>query len=530
MTTSQTEVESQAVIELSKKSLDTFCDEISTLLAADIECNQQTPTAETVAGLKKHFPKLAALYSIKAEGTLDETFQLVFDQDGIFILAGLTLMQSEQMILEDIKQGSPEKARDMNDVLTEVGHTLVGAWDRVFREGLAGHSRFLQTSVFIGNLWEESEDAMGPAGDEEFVFVPYEMKISSYRPFNCGVIFPKKIFSETSGPDSDPSEPVEKETQDQKATSQKATSQKAEPEEPDTTQKSDKEKAKLQKPVIEKPATKQATTEGDSQEASAAEKKPDTEEKPKPTKKNVKRNKPKVEVAQKSDDTDAAVSDNVVKEKTKTTTDTDKSEEQAVSESIQEMTQSPAILPGEPSSSTTAKNPSTDSISEILAISAKDVMQKDLLWGSQDDSVQQALTKLQQHDASPVKDPKGKGSNGAGYMVIGSDGTLEGIVSKSDLTAVLSPYLRPAFTKWRRPLDDATLQIKIKWVMSSSVHTVMPETSLATIIENMCTSGVRCLPVVDAHAKVQGLVTVFDVFKALLKHNSDASAASGGTQ
>lgn len=524
MTTSQTEVESQ-VIELSKKSLDTFCDEISALLAADIECNQQTPTAETVAGLKKRFPKLAALYSIKAEGTLDKTFQLVFNQDGIFILAGLTLMQSEQMILENIKQGSPEKARDMNDVLTEVGHTLVGAWDRVFREGLTGHSRFVQTSVFIGNPWEESEEAMGPAGDEEFVFVPYEMKISSYPPFNCGVIFPKKIFSETSEPDNDqpaPLEtgqekaltgpaPVEEETQDQKATSQKA-----QPEEPDTTPKSDKEKTKLQEPTIEKPATEQATAEGDSQEASAAEKKPDTEEKPKPTKKNVERNKPKVEVAQKSDDTDAAASDNVVKEKTKTITDTDKSEEQAVSESIQEMTQSPAILPGEPSSSTTAKNPSTDNISEILAICAKDVMQTDLLWSSQDDSVQQALTKLQQH--------------GAGYMVIGSDGTLEGIVSKSDLTAVLSPYLRPAFAKWRRPLDDATLQIKIKWVMNSSVHTIMPETSLATIIENMCTFGVRCLLVVDTHAKVRGLVTVFEIFKALLKHNLDASAASGDTQ
>jgi len=224
----------------------------------------------------------------------------------------------------------------------------------------------VQTNIFIGSPWEKSEDTTGLASDEEFVFVPYEMKISSYPPFNCGIIFPKKIFSETSEPDNDqpaPLEtgqekaltgpaPVEEETQDQKATSQKA-----EPEEPDTTPKSDKEKTKLQEPTIEKPATEQATAEGDSQEASAAEKKPDTEEKPKPTKKNVKRNKPKVEVAQKSDDTDAAASDNVVKEKTKTTTDTDKSEEQPVSESIQEMTQSPAILPGEPSSSTTARNP-----------------------------------------------------------------------------------------------------------------------------------------------------------------------------
>lgn len=66
--------------------------------------------------------------------------------------------------------------------------------------------------------------------------------------------------------------------------------------------------------------------------------------------------------------------------------------------------------------------------------------------------------------------------------------------------------------------------------MTSTVHTIVPETSLAAIIENMCGFSVRCLPVVEPKGKVQGLVTVFDIFRALLKHNSNVSNTSGDTQ
>ena len=140
-----------------------------------------------------------------------------------------------------------------------------------------------------------------------------------------------------------------------------------------------------------------------------------------------------------------------------------------------------------------------------VAMYAKDIMQKDILWGSPEDSIQHALTKIQQHETD--------------YMMIGHGRVLEGIVSKSDLIGAISPYLRPIFAKWRRPLDDASLQIKIKWVMSGTVHTVAPEMSLAAVIENMYRFGVQCFPVVDLQGEVQGLVTAFDVFRVLLKNN-----------
>ncbi len=162
---------------------------------------------------------------------------------------------------------------------------------------------------------------------------------------------------------------------------------------------------------------------------------------------------------------------------------------QPISESIQRMTQSPAVLPGE----------HTHTTSEL---DIQKIMQKELVWVSPDDSVQQAFAKMQQ--------------NTAGYVMVGQNGVLEGIVSRSDLTGTISPYLRPEFAKWRRPLDDATLQIRIKWIMSKPVHIISPQMSLEAIMRNMCRFRVRALPVVDQQGKVLGLITEASIFKAIL--------------
>ncbi len=182
-----------------------------------------------------------------------------------------------------------------------------------------------------------------------------------------------------------------------------------------------------------------------------------------------------------------------VEEKAATMDDVDGGKEPAVgevSETIQKMTRSAAVLPGE-----------SGHIS--LAMCAQDIMQKDVVWGRGDDSVQQALTKMQQTDA--------------GYMMVGAEGVLEGLVSKSDIAGAVSVYLRPIFAKWRRPLDDATLNIKVKWIMTRPVCTIKLNTSLAAIIDNnICQFGQCALPVMDEQGKVQGLVTGFDIFQALL--------------
>jgi CBS-domain-containing membrane protein len=169
------------------------------------------------------------------------------------------------------------------------------------------------------------------------------------------------------------------------------------------------------------------------------------------------------------------------------------------------MTQSSVVSSGESTPSIIEEKPAISNKDTLLAVCAKDIMQKDVVWANPDDSVQQALAKIQQH--------------GAGYIMIGQGQVPEGIISKSDLTGALSPYLRSVFVKWRRPMDDATLRIRIKWIMSKCIHTIGPDTPLTEIMEHMCQSGIRCLPVVDEQGTVQGLVTVFDIFRALLKHS-----------
>ncbi|NIO79230.1 MAG: CBS domain-containing protein [Candidatus Aminicenantes bacterium] len=59
--------------------------------------------------------------------------------------------------------------------------------------------------------------------------------------------------------------------------------------------------------------------------------------------------------------------------------------------------------------------------------------------------------------------------------------------------------------------------------MTKPVQTITSETSLKVIMENMRQSHRRALPVIDQQGKVQGLVTVFDIFNALLNSNQNPS-------
>lgn len=120
-----------------------------------------------------------------------------------------------------------------------------------------------------------------------------------------------------------------------------------------------------------------------------------------------------------------------------------------------------------------------------------------MVWADPEDTVQDVIAKMQQHNV--------------GYVLIGHNGVLEGLVSSSNILGAVSLYLRPMFAQWRRPEDDATLGVKVKWIMSRPVRTVRADATLAAVIESIRRCGGRCLPVVDARGTVQGLVSVFDI-------------------
>ena len=145
----------------------------------------------------------------------------------------------------------------------------------------------------------------------------------------------------------------------------------------------------------------------------------------------------------------------------------------------------------------------------VSAMRAKDIMQRKVVWADPDSSVRHALTKMQ-HDTPCI--------------IVGRNGIGEGILTPADLAGAVSPYLRPEFAKWRRPQDDATLQIKIKWIMTKPVQTVAPDTPLPEVAEKMRNLNRCALPVTDEKGKVHGLVTTFDILGANLSPNSPPTA------
>jgi CBS domain-containing protein len=145
---------------------------------------------------------------------------------------------------------------------------------------------------------------------------------------------------------------------------------------------------------------------------------------------------------------------------------------------------------------------------ELSVVTAGDIMNRSMVWASPEDSVDTVQTLMQQHNT--------------GYALIGSSGVCQGIISRSNITGAVSPFLRPIFAKWRRPLDDASLQIKVKWIMSTPVHTVTLTATLDEVVSKMSSFGGRCLPVINASGKIAGIVTVFDVFKIFMNNNKNA--------
>ena len=566
MVISQTELKSE-VIELSTKAFETFYKDISDMFSVKIGCVQKEVSEGTINDIRKHFGGFIAVNTVKAEGALDGTFQLIFDQEGLSTLAGVLIMLPEQQILENRTNNSVEYTKELSDALAEAGNLLVGAWDRVFRENMEGHGDFTRTNSFIGEPWDEPEAKIGLSQNTELVLISYEMTLGSSPACNCGVIFPKALLGEAYEADTQLIPPKQETTTEEQASAEQQTpieqettteeepsaEQQAPPEdeaapeeEPSAEEQTPVEQetaaeegpsAEEQAPAEEKaPPEEEASDEQQApveaetatEEEPSAEQQAPVEQEAPPEEATAEQQTPIQQEAVTEEEVSAeqqapaeqktapeeqasAEEETPAEKAEDETAVVEESKESAggeISETIRRMTQSSPEPPGEDAPFTIVENQQFSTAGITSATCAKDIMQKEVVWGSVDDSVQQALTKMQQADS--------------GYMMIGKDGAPEGIVSKSDITGAISPYLRPIFAKWHRPLDDATLQIKVKWIMSRPVHTVKPETSLVNIMGTMRQSGLRALPVMDQQGNIQGMVTVFDIFKALISEDSEA--------
>jgi len=168
---------------------------------------------------------------------------------------------------------------------------------------------------------------------------------------------------------------------------------------------------------------------------------------------------------------------------------------------------------GSTSSLRVAPSYTNSNVGTLLAIRARDIMDSNVVWVKPDDTISSVLDSMLARDSY--------------YAIIIANGSVEGIVSRDELSGPICENLKPFVGKWQRPGTDATFNVAIKWIMSKQVNVVEADTNCTGIMKKMRSLNMCPLPVVD-EGKVIGLVTPFDVFKirALLKLESDVTASS----
>ncbi|MBN1125652.1 MAG: CBS domain-containing protein [Sedimentisphaerales bacterium] len=457
-----TELQSRTV-ELTEQAFTTFAEDIATMFDTTVISQQVDIDTGTVDDLQKAYKKLCTVCSVKAEGALDGTFHVVFDKEGLFTLSGTFVMQPEQIIAQNRKNGTDAEAQEIGDAMGEVGNLLVGAWDRVFREEFEGHGHFVQSGTITGNPWGKAEETIGLTKAESLDILTFELTVEPLPSFRCAALYPASLFESSASEESTEQEEADAAVE---ASADSVETSESAAEEPQT-ESSDQ-------PEAVEPASDTAPEQEDQMENSGAE---DNEPEP-------------ISEAESPSSKDKAPSQTPG----------------PVSEAIAQLTRTQRPLP----------NQMVEGNYLLNELCAGDIMRTDVVWATPEETIEELIGKMQQHDT--------------GYIMIGSQKKLEGIISKSDVRGALSPYLQSIFIKWRSPMDIATLQIKAKWAMNRPVRTVRPDTTLAVTMHTMSEHGGRCLPVVDEHGTVVGLVTVFDVFHAMLSGGINVVTAGRTSQ
>jgi CBS domain-containing protein len=114
------------------------------------------------------------------------------------------------------------------------------------------------------------------------------------------------------------------------------------------------------------------------------------------------------------------------------------------------------------------------------------------------DTVLRALETMAQHNVGAV-------------LVLDGD-RLEGIVTERD---------------YARKVKLAALgsnETPVSQIMTTAVHTVVPEASVAACMELMTDERVRHLPVVDDDGRLVGVVSIGDIVKAMIAQQRDLIA------
>ena len=483
----QANIES-VITGLAEEAWIAFADDISTMFEVEIECRQIEVGIHTIEKIQKTFRKVSAFHTVESEGALSGNFLVGFDLSGLFTLSGVIVMLPPKRVKETAKRGTLEDAQSMSDAVGEVGNLLVGSWDRVFREEFEGHKHFRKADSYIGIPWDDPEKTIGISRTDQIHYIEYEMTLDEYSSFKCAVLFPVNFLEqkESSSLPKDNAQDVEAVviSPEQDAREEAADA--------DIETIISEESAE----IVPSEEIAGESTEAAGQAEGSDEQVPTEQEQATSVSEPAEISESPTEESIQVESEPTAIED----ASTSQSSETIQSEEVDVTTAAHKDVSRPASAP-----IPTIIGGVSNGLTDILSLPVKEFMDIRVIWGSPNDSVQDMLAKMQQHDV--------------GYTVIGEEGVLEGIISKSNILGAISPFLRPVFAKWHTPADDATLNIKIQWIMSRPVRSIGPETPLSVAVQTMQQFGGRCLPVVEQGGKVVGMLTVFDIFSVMTRNS-----------
>jgi CBS domain-containing protein len=148
----------------------------------------------------------------------------------------------------------------------------------------------------------------------------------------------------------------------------------------------------------------------------------------------------------------------------------------------------------------------------------KDVMSKNVITISPQDSIIQALEKMAENNIS-------------GLIVVENEKVV-GVISESDILRVFKSSVPEIKASASATLSILLLlekemelfgemkkvgKLKVKDLMSKKVFSVKPEDTILEAARIMSKKDVRRLPVIDENGKLVGVISRTDILKALVK-------------
>jgi len=100
------------------------------------------------------------------------------------------------------------------------------------------------------------------------------------------------------------------------------------------------------------------------------------------------------------------------------------------------------------------------------------------------------------------------------HLLVVENHALRGVISDRDVLRMTSPFLN---TPSEQARDVAVLKRKAHQIMTREVITISKDENVESAVELMLGKKISCLPVVEKFGKIEGIVTLKDLVKSLMK-------------